>query len=122
MKRYEINPKVDKFISKKEVKILVKGAPALSFKNNKMYNDSYLHYNAELYKTLEGYKYYLFKCFDDCTLYIMNCNKNIYEELEKIIELNDDIMIYESDDEDNCLIPPSYRKIDGVGGINTVMF
>lgn len=121
MVRYKINPKVDKFISRTEIKILVKGAPSLSFKNNKMYNDSYLHYNAELYKTFEGNKYYLFKCFDDCTLYIMNCNKNIYDELEKIIELNDDIMIYESDD-DNFLIPPSYRKVDGIGGMSTVMF
>lgn len=122
MGRYEINSKVDKLISRTEVKILVEGLPSLSFKDGKIYNDSYLHYNADFYKTKEGDKYYLFKCINDSTLFIMNCNKAIYDELEKIIELNDNIMIYESDDKSNTLIPLAYRKTDGIGGMNSIMF
>lgn len=122
---YNTNTKVDKFISKTEIKILMKGDVPKDPQDYILYYEGYLHYNAELYKTAEGEKYYLFKSFDDCNLYINNCNKNIYDTLEKIIELNDDIMIFETDadcdDDDNLLVSPSYRKINNGEGLKIVI-
>lgn len=124
----EPNIKKDKLILKKEVSILVEGLPSFSFKNGKLYNDSFLHYDAELYETEKKEKYYIFKSFDDCTLYIMNCNEEIYKVLSKQIEIDDSIDIFDvSSDFKNKketyhFIPTSYRKEEGFGGMATIMF
>ncbi|AQM61008.1 hypothetical protein [Clostridium baratii] len=119
------NLKKDKFISRTEVKILVEGMPAFSFKDEEIYNDSCLHYNGDLYRTNDGEEYYIFRELDYCTLYIMNCNKEIYNVLSKQIKLTDDIAIFDSIKEENgeeryVNIPVSYRHIEGFRGNNFV--
>lgn len=119
--------KKDKFISRTEIGILIDGMPSMNFKEGKVYNHTLFHYNADLYQNNKGEKYYLFRSFDDCTLYIMNCNKEIYEELYKQIELDDSIPIFGVEtkgekEEDYYSIPIEYRKEDGFGGNATIIF
>ncbi|NOW07246.1 hypothetical protein [Clostridium beijerinckii] len=123
------NVKKDKFIVEKEVSVFVEGMPSFSFKDGKLYNDSFLHYNTKLYETSKNEKYYVFKAFDDCTLYIMNCNKEIYKALTESgqIELDSSISIFDEsrDIDDNevryYIIPASYREVEGFGGMGVVM-
>lgn len=117
----EPNLKRDMFVSKTDVGILIEGMPSFSFKDGKMYNDSVVRYNAELYKNDKGEEYYIFREQDFCTLLIMNCNKEIYKEIYKIIKLNDNIPIFipsgnEDDAENFIIIPFSYRNTEGFGG------
>lgn len=49
--------------------------PSFNFNDGKLYNDSCLRYNADLYRTDKGEEYYIFRALEYCTLFIMNCNK-----------------------------------------------
>ncbi|WP_054199464.1 hypothetical protein [Clostridium baratii] len=116
----EPNLKEDKFISRKEVGILIEGMPSFYFRDGKMYNDSVVRYNTELYVNDKGEEYYIFRELDYCTLPIMNCNKEIYKEISKIIKLNNDISIFipmnnEEDTENFIIIPFEYRHTEGIG-------
>jgi hypothetical protein len=69
-------------------------------------------------------KILLFRKFDYCTLFIMNCNKKIYKKLSKQINLKDSIAIFETDmqngKEEYYMIPFEYRNIDGCGGYSEI--
>ncbi|GEM_PF-3606348 len=112
--------KKDKFILRKEVSVLVEGMPSFNFNDGKLYNDSCLRYNADLYRTDEGEQYYIFRALEYCTLFIMNCNKEVYRAISQQIELNDDIEIFDATTregkEEYVSIPVSYRHEEGFGG------
>jgi hypothetical protein len=115
------NPTVDKLISSKELKCTF-NTPALNFSTLHLDDYSFLHYTARLYENSNNYSYYIFELHDDCTMFIMNCNKGVYDEIQKYIKINDDIDIWEFSKEDNQYthIPTSYRKEEGIGGMAIV--
>ncbi len=119
----EPNPSIDELVLQKEIDFKVEGAPAMNFKNMRMEPFSIFHYDVQLYKNTKGERYYLFSCYDDCTLYIMNCNKDIYDILKQnFIEISDDTDIFECSNKDRGTslefvpVPKSYRYEKGPSG------
>ncbi|QCR33119.1 hypothetical protein [Lysinibacillus sp. SGAir0095] len=114
------NPKSDELVLKEEIHFTIDGMPTMNFSTGQLDSFSTFHYDVKLYKNAKGKKYYLFNCYKDCTLFIMNCNQEIYELLEKIIPINDDIEIFEHSPGKKGLefvaIPEEYRKTSGFSG------
>lgn len=112
----------DQLLMTKEINIQLDGKPALNFKTGNLDSFSKLHYQVKMYKKAEGKKYYIFEAKDDCTMFIMNCNKDIYDILKDYIEINDNIDIFEPFNDHYVIIPTSYRHIDGYGGPTVISF
>lgn len=105
------NREEDKILSIKEIQIEFPDRPAIDPSTGDIVQTSILHYDAELYQRASGSKYYIFKHYDDCTLFIMNCNKPEYDEIKRFIELDDkiDIWITFPEEASYILIAPEYR-------------
>ena len=85
---------IDKVLDEYEINLKF-NIPGIDFKTDVINDQSRFHYKVTLYQKENGKKYYLFEDFDDCTLFIMNCNKAVYKELEKYLEINDDIDMWQ---------------------------
>lgn len=121
------NVEKDKLILQKRINLKFDGMPAMNFKTAKVEIFSRLHYDVKLYQREDNSQYYVFQQRDNCTLFIMNCNKDVYDKLERLIPLNDDIDIFEYSESERetaleyVRIPLQYRHQKGVG-IPTVLF
>lgn len=115
--------RVDKLKLQKEVHFTIEGAPAINIRTGQIEPFSRFHYDTKLYEKPNGLRYYLFNPYDDCTLYIMNCNKDVYDFLGGIIPIDDETEIFEHSPEEKgsptefVPIPEDYRTNPGTSGI-----
>lgn len=113
----------DVLVFQKEVHFDIEGAPTMNFKTMQLDPFSKFHYDVKMYQKTTGEQYYLFSAFDDCTIYIMNCNKDVYDFLSKLIPISDDITIFDYDEKakgrptEFVGIPEEYRYKDAPSGM-----
>lgn len=111
------NLNVDKLLESKDINIKFYNIIALNLKTGFLDPYSIFHYTANLYQREDDSKYYLFNRCENCTMYIINCNKEIYDELKNYITLNDDIEIWETFISNSYqIIPICYRHTTWYGG------
>jgi hypothetical protein len=114
----------DSLVLQKEINFTIEGAPTMNFRTFQLDPFSIFHYDVQMYEKASGEQYYLFKQFDDCTLFIMNCNKDIYDILSTQLTITDDITIFDYSPGSSLefvAIPESYRYNPGSSGM-TVIF
>jgi hypothetical protein len=117
---------VDTLILQKEIDFAVEDMPAINFQTGQLEMHSVFHYDVSLYKKQSGEQYYLFKHHKDCTLFIMNCNKDIYDILEQNFITIKDITIFEHSESSKgeslefVEIPGSYRDNGGYSGMPVI--
>ncbi|MGD6794707.1 hypothetical protein [Metabacillus indicus] len=120
--------KNDKLVFQKEIDFQIEDLPSMNFKAGKIEMFSVFHYDVILYEKTDGSMYYLFKAYEDCTLFIMNCNKDIYDILEKFIKITDDVSIFDYDPSNKrssleyVIIPEEYRESTNSTGMGALFF
>lgn len=123
-----INPDIntDELVLQKEIDFKLEDQPAMNFKTGQVEMFSIFHYDVKLFKKKDGQHYYLFKVHDDCTLYIMNCNKLVYDLLEKHFIPIKDVPIFEYSPNEKgkatefVPIPDEYRNQPGAAQTSVI--
>ena len=117
----EPNLKVDKTLLLEEINVKFDNIPGLNFNTSYVYPYSIFHYNICFYEREDGSNYYIFTEFEDCTMFIMNCNEDVYDILSSRIKLNDNIEIWQTIENNNYqIIPNQYRHFEGYGGSDVI--
>ena len=112
----EPNLKVDKKLQLEEINVKFDNIPGLNFKTGYVDPCSIFHYNICFYEREDGSNYYIFTEFEDSTMFIMNCNKDVYDILSSKIKLDDNMEIWQTVENNNYqIIPTQYRHFVGYG-------
>lgn len=99
----------DFFIDTKEVDIIIDDMPAFNYNSFKLEPFSRFHYSVNLYQRLDGSQYYIFKAYNNCNLYIIDCKRDFYDRLDEHITLTDDMEIWQPFNGSYQLIPLENR-------------
>ena len=76
--------KADRLILDRKINFKVINMRTLNYETGKIDDYSIFNYWVKLYEKKNKNKYYVFNCNPDCTLFIMNCNKVVYDLIENI--------------------------------------
>jgi hypothetical protein len=100
---------VDKPLTTTILKLKLKDIPSLNTNSGVIDAESIFHYKIKLYERVNGSKYYVFYELTDCSLPIINCNKEIYDILQNYIPIDDAVEVWQPTNNSYELIPTTYR-------------
>lgn len=103
------NLSLDKLLSSTTINLKFNHIPALNINLEFVDPYSIFHYCIDLYERLDGSKYYIFNKLENCTMYIMNCNKEIYNILKEYVTMDDNIEIWQFLNNTYEFVPTLYR-------------